>query len=170
MSRHYSSEQFTMYLTFGFHAEESTCTVTKNERNSYYTAKVLVKNDLFDDLADKATVETGLDAVAEASGNDYDNFEVGYVEEEGWYESPTICWSDPSCSDPGDGDTTALKVTVDMNADSLAEYLDDLIAGMAEWADEEQVNAVKAFGETLKQRLAKEIMKALNSVDGDDLI
>lgn len=170
MSRHYSSEQVTMYLTFGFHAEESACTVTKNEHNSYYTAEVLVKNDLFDDLADKDTVETGLDAMAEASGNDYDNFAVGYVDEEGWYEPPTICWSDPSCSDPGDGDTTALKVTVDMNADSLAQYIDGLIADMEEWADEEQVNAVKALGEKLKQRLAEEIMKALDSVDGTDLL
>ena len=49
-----------------------------------------------------------------------DTGDAGSVEVNGWYEAPTICWSDPSCSDPGDGDTTSAIV-------SLAGGLEDSI-------------------------------------------
>ena len=42
-----------------------------------------------------------------------DKGEAGSVEVSGWYEAPIICWSDPSCSDAGDGDITSAVVTLD---------------------------------------------------------
>lgn len=174
MSRHYSSDHYTMYMNLGFHADDTTCTVDKCDFGSRYSALVMVRNDLFDDLADKDTVALGLGMLADAAEYDPDTFEVGYIEEEGWYEPPTFCWSDPSCSDPGDGDTTSAKVTVDMNEEGVVEYINSLIEALdesdAEWDSAEQEAAVKAFYEKLKPRLAEEIMKALDSVDGDDLI
>ena len=54
-----------------------------------------------------------------------DKGEAGSVEVNGWYEAPTICWSDPSCSDAGDGDITSAIVTLDKGLeDTFREDID----------------------------------------------
>ena len=54
-----------------------------------------------------------------------DRGDAGSVEVNGWYEAPTYCWSDPSCSDAGDGDITSAIVSLDAGLeDSFREDID----------------------------------------------
>lgn len=60
-----------------------------------------------------------------------DKDEAGSVELNGWYESPTICWSDPSCSDAGDGDITSAIVSLDKGLEDafradIERYFNDI--------------------------------------------
>ncbi len=61
----------------------------------------------------------------------FDRGDAGHVEVSGWYEAPSICWSDPSCSDAGDGDVTGVRVKLadgleDMFRANLEEYFKDI--------------------------------------------
>lgn len=60
-----------------------------------------------------------------------DKGDAGEVTVNGWYEAPRFCWSDPSCSDAGDGDVTSMMVSLadgleDSFRDDIASYFKDM--------------------------------------------
>lgn len=63
----------------------------------------------------------------------FDPGDFGHVEVSSWYEAPSICWSDPSCSDAGDGDVTSALVELDEGLeDMFREDLKEYFKGKSE--------------------------------------
>lgn len=167
--RDYWEENRTTYLKVAFQAEDTSCDVDR-ESDDTYTVTVNLKNTLFDSLADAATVTAAIDFLGNAFDSDDEPTEIGYVEESGWYEAPTICWSDPSCSDPGDGDTTSARLTVDADEDTIGSTFDYYTESIEDWESDEQKAAVLAFYEKMKPVFVAAVLEALNKLDGDDVL
>lgn len=167
--RSYWEENRTAYLKIAFQADDTACDVSR-ESDDTYTVTVNLKNTLFDGLADEATVTAAIDLLGNAFDCDDEPSEIGYVEEAGWYEAPTICWSDPSCSDPGDGDTTSARLTVDADEDTVGSFFDYFTEAIEDWESDEQKAAVLAFYEKMKPVFVAAVLEALNKLDGDDVL
>ena len=167
--RDYWEEKRTALLKLAFQKEDTSCDVSR-ESDDTYTVTVNLKNTLFDGLADAATVTTAIDLLGNAFDNDDEPAEMGYVEEGGWYEAPSICWSDPSCSDPGDGDTTSARLTVDIDEDLVGSVFDYAAEANEDWESDEQKANVLAFYEKMKPVFVAAVLEALNKLDGDDVL
>jgi hypothetical protein len=113
--RKHSSETKTLYLTFtdGF-VEESAVVECDGHTDDDSFVNVTFTPKVRDALVEKgAGTAVEVEAVLNRLGfllSEESWAEIGETDIQGWYEPPTICWSDPSCSDPGDGEITAIEV------------------------------------------------------------
>lgn len=167
--RTYWEENRSALLKLAFQEDDTACNVDR-ESDDTYTVTVNLKNTLFDGLADAATVATALDLLGIAFDNDDEPAEIGQVEEQGWYEAPSICWSDPSCSDPGDGDTTSAVLTIDADEDTVGSVFDYSTEANEDWESDEEKAAVLALYEKMRPVFVAAVLEALNKIDGDDVL
>jgi hypothetical protein len=86
-----------------------------------------------------------------------DRIEAGTIAIDGWYTEPTYCWSDPSCSDAGDGDVDSLTLSVD--ADGLVEALTD---ELREWLGDILKDSDEDLGKLSNDELAIKAREKLN--------
>ena len=148
MSRHYTTNTNTLYLRFVEKYNENVSLInTDCDGSEDGFIEIRFSNDLLERYKSYGT-EDELKAILEDVSvllGECEWLEIGSVKAEGWYEPPHYCWSDPSCSDPGDGETTS--VTADLCSaddiyDAIKETLDEAIiyAFEAENLDHEKYN------------------------------
>lgn len=94
--------------------------------------------------------------------SDFGKMDAGSVEENGWYEPPRICWSDPSCSDPGDGGITSAIAKVDKG------IMDSITTDFAE-VDMVPTDEELELWHKCKDSLAQFFTDIFNKVDGSDI-
>lgn len=125
--REYTHEENTLYLKFvdGFDAKASLVSAEWDGDDGYVNVKF--NDELLERYKTYGTEEELKAVLTDLSSllGECECSEIGTVKVDGWYEAPTICWSDPSCSDPGDGDSSATADLV--SADDLYDIIKDTL-------------------------------------------
>lgn len=125
--REYTHEENTLYLKFvdGFDDKASLVSAEWDGDDGYVNVKF--NDELLERYKTYGTEEELKAVLTDLSSllGECECSEIGTVKVDGWYEAPTICWSDPSCSDPGDGDSSATADLV--SADDLYDIIKDTL-------------------------------------------
>lgn len=125
--RAYTHEANTLYLKFvdSFDAKASLVSAEWDGDDGYVNVKF--NDELLERYKPYGTEEELKAVLTDLSSllGECECSEIGTVKVDGWYEAPTICWSDPSCSDPGDGESTATADLV--SADDLYDIIKDTL-------------------------------------------
>ena len=126
--REYTSDDYTLYLKFVEEFDGKAALLSTDcdgcgdgYVNVHFNDELLERYKPYGTEEELKAVLTDLSYLL----GEYDCAEIGTLNVRGWYEPPTICWSDPSCSDPGDGESTA---TADLaSADDLYDAIKDTL-------------------------------------------
>ena len=166
--REYTSENDTLYLQFveGFDATAQLLSTDRDCDGDGYV-NVQFNDELLARYSEYGTVDE-LKAVLEDLSyvlGEYDRAEIGTVKVRGWYEPPTICWSDPSCSDPGDGDSTATADLV--SADDIYEAIKATLENAIIEVFEANNKAHEKYNREQPQSVEYMLAKYLEGVDDD---
>lgn len=117
-------------------------------------------------------VESALVSLLDWMSND-DAYKGGKVYEDGWYEPPHFCYSDPAAACDSDGGITEAKVDTD-NFDDLCETfvtaITEAIKGMDDdtdndWVTAEEADTLRVCKHSIAAWLADEVLK----FDGKDI-
>lgn len=169
--REYTSDNYTLYLKFveGFDAN-ATLVSTDCDGSSDGYVNIQFNDKLLERYKSYGTVDelkAVLNDLSYMLGED-EGAEIGTVKVRGWYEPPTICWSDPSCSDPGDGDSTATADLV--SADDIYEAIKATIENSVIAVFEANNNAHEKYNREQPQSVEYMLEKYLEGVEDDNNI
>lgn len=168
--REYTHETNTLYLKFaeGFDAKASLVNAEWDGDDGYVNVKfndeLLERYKTYGTEAELKAVLTDLSSLLGECECD----EIGTVKVDGWYEAPTICWSDPSCSDPGDGESTATADLV--SADDLYEAIKETLENAVIDAFEGNNKAHEKYNTEHPQSIEYMLEKYLEGVESEDNI
>lgn len=165
------SEKCTLYVAYGFTNEQSSCSIDKNTHNDSYTVKVWVSLDELKDCGDGKLFDEAINRLEE-SFEYTDPGEVGYVTEEGWYEPPHYCYSDPAAACDADGETTSAEVSIDADEQSIRDDLSYAVDGIDKWEEitQEDYDKMMAIVEKIADKMAPIVYAVLCKQDGEDLL
>lgn len=169
--REYTSDDYTMYLKF-VEEFDGKATLLSTECdgcgdgyvNVHFNDELLERYKSYGTVEELKAILTDLSYVL----GEYDCAEIGTVRVRGWYEPPTICWSDPSCSDPGDGESTATADLV--SADDLYEAIKATLENAVIDAFEANNKAHEKYNREQPQSVEYMLAKYLEGVESEDNI
>ena len=169
--REFTSDDYTLYLRFveAFDAKAKLVS-TECDGDSDGYVDITFNDELLERYQPYGTVEEVKAALADLSYvlGEYECAEIGTVKVRGWYEPPTICWSDPSCSDPGDGESTA---TLDLvSADDLYEVIKATLENAVIEVFEANNKAHEKYNREQPQSVEYMLAKYLEGVEDDNNI
>jgi hypothetical protein len=163
--REYTHEENTLYLKFveGFDAKASLVSAECDGGDGY--VNVQFNDELLERYKPYGTEEELKAVLTDLSSllGECECAEIGTVEVNGWYEAPTICWSDPSCSDPGDGDSTATADLV--SADGIYEAIKATLENAVIEVFEANNNANEKYNREQPQSIEYMLEKYLEGVE-----
>ena len=169
--RQFTSEDYTLYLNFveGFDAK-ATLVSTECDGSSDGYVNVQFNDELLERYKPYGTVEELKAVLNDLSYllGEYDRAEIGTVKVRGWYEPPTICWSDPSCSDPGDGESTSTADLV--SADDIYDLIKETLENAVIDAFVDNNNAHEKYNKEQPQSVEYMLEKYLEGVGSEENI
>lgn len=165
------SEKCTLDIAYGFTNEQSSCSIDKNSHNDHYTVKVNVSLDEVKDCGDGKLFDEAINSL-ESSFEYVDPGEVGFVTENGWYEPPHYCYSDPAAATDADGETTSAVVSIDTDEQSIRDDLSYAVDGIDKWEEitQEDYDKMMAIVEKIVDKMASVVYTILSKQDGEDII
>lgn len=168
--REYTCEDYTLYLRFVEEFDgKATLLSTECDGSSDGYVDVHFNDELLARYQPYGTVEELKAALTDLSYvlGEYDCAEIGTVRVRGWYEAPTICWSDPSCSDPGDGESTATADLV--SADDIYEAIKATLENAVIEVFEANNKAHEKYNREQPQSVEYMLEKYLEGVEDDNI-